>query len=78
MRKKQLCTVITFATTTDAMGMEATAAKSGFAGRLIPVPGELSAGCGMAWKSVNQTNEEAIGFLQEHQLSFDGVYQVLL
>ena len=49
MRKKELKTVITFETTTQAIGMESACKKNQIAGRLIPVPKEITAGCGMAW-----------------------------
>ena len=48
MRKKELKTVITFETTTQAIGMESACKKNQIAGRLIPVPKEITAGCGMA------------------------------
>ena len=38
MRKKELKTVITFETTTQAIGMESACKKHQIAGRLIPVP----------------------------------------
>lgn len=78
MRKKQLYTVVTFAATTAAMGMEAAAIKEGFAGRLIPVPGELSSGCGMAWRCAGQTMEETAVFLKGQKISFEGMYRILL
>lgn len=49
MRKKELKLVITFHTTTDAMAMEKACKKAGAPGRLIPVPREISAGCGLSW-----------------------------
>ncbi len=50
MKKKELRLVITFHTTADAMAME-KACKGKSEGRLIPVPRELSAGCGIAWNA---------------------------
>jgi N-terminal domain of molybdenum-binding protein len=47
--KKRIKTVITFETTTQAIGMESACKKHQIAGRLIPVPKEITAGCGMAW-----------------------------
>lgn len=41
--------MITFHTTTDAMAMEKACKQAGAPGRLIPVPREISAGCGLAW-----------------------------
>lgn len=49
MRKKELRLVITFHTTTDAMAMEKACKQAEAPGRLIPVPREISAGCGLAW-----------------------------
>lgn len=49
MRKKELKLVITFHTTTDAMAMEKACKQADAPGRLIPVPREISAGCGLAW-----------------------------
>ena len=48
MRKKELKTVITFETTTQAIGMESACKEYQIEGRLIPVPKEITAGCGMA------------------------------
>lgn len=50
MRLKRLYRVLTFATTTDAMAAERFCADNGIGGRLIPVPQEVSAGCGLAWR----------------------------
>ena len=50
MKKKELRLVITFHTTADAMAME-KACKGKSKGRLIPVPRELSAGCGISWSA---------------------------
>ena len=44
MREKKPALIITFSTTTDAMGMEQFCGKNGLPGRLIPVPREISAG----------------------------------
>ena len=49
MRKKEEKLVVTFHTTADAMAMERLCRKTGAPGRLIPVPREISAGCGLAW-----------------------------
>lgn len=49
MRKKELKLVITFHTTTDAMKMEKICKENDMPGRIIPVPREISAGCGLSW-----------------------------
>ena len=47
MRKKELKLVVTFHTTADAMAMEKVCKERGTPGRIIPVPREISAGCGL-------------------------------
>ena len=49
MRKKEWKLLITFHSTTDAMSMESVCKEQGIAGRMIPVPESVSAGCGLAW-----------------------------
>lgn len=49
MREKTLKLVVTFHTTADAMAMEKACQSRNAPGRLIPVPREISAGCGLAW-----------------------------
>ena len=60
MREKKPALIITFSTTTDAMGMEQFCGRSGLPGRLIPVPREISAGCGLAWKAPPEEEEELL------------------
>ena len=52
MREKRPALVITFPTTAAAMGTE-----RGLPGRTIPVPGEVAAGCGLAWKALPSDEE---------------------
>ena len=51
MREKKLWLIITFHTTTAAMAMESLCTEKGLPGRLIPVPREITAGCGMSWRA---------------------------
>ena len=51
MREKKLWLVITFHTTAAAIAMEKLCRAQGLPGRLIPVPRELTADCGMAWRA---------------------------
>ncbi|NLY73265.1 MAG: DUF3343 domain-containing protein [Tissierellia bacterium] len=43
--------IVTFHTIADAMHMEALCGEAKIPGRLIPVPRELSSGCGISWAS---------------------------
>ncbi len=58
MRTKKPALIVTFATTTAAMRMERFCGAEGLAGRLIPLPREISAGCGLAWKAEPELREE--------------------
>ena len=51
MRKKELRMVMTFHTTTEAMAAEKQFQDQGVPGRMIPVPREITAGCGLAWSA---------------------------
>lgn len=50
MRTKQNYHLLTFHTTTAAMAMEDYCHGHGIPGRMIPLPQEISAGCGLAWR----------------------------
>ncbi len=50
-RVRKPALVVTFPSTAAAMSCEELCAKEGLPGRMIPVPGEISAGCGLAWKA---------------------------
>lgn len=51
MRQKKEQLIITFSTTSEAMRMEKYCVDHEIEGRLIPLPAEISAGCGLAWKT---------------------------
>ena len=50
MREKKRYVILTFKTTTAAMAMEKKCTAENIPGRLIPLPGEISAGCGLSWR----------------------------
>ena len=51
MRPKELRIIVTFETTTAAMAFESEAKKCGRSGgRLIPVPREITSGCGLSFQ----------------------------
>lgn len=49
MREKEQKMVVTFRTTAEAIALEAQCLKEGIPGRLIPVPRQISSGCGLSW-----------------------------
>ncbi len=49
MRDKKRSAILTFQTTTQAMAFEKQCKNYGIPGRLIPIPKEIKAGCGLSW-----------------------------
>ena len=70
--------VITFYTTTDAMAMEHLCKQNEADGRIIPVPGSISAYCGLAWCAKVESEEALRALMTEHGLRFQGIYRCLV
>lgn len=67
MRNKRKYKLITFRTTAEAMAMEKFCGTNNIPGRLIPVPREISAGCGLAWRML----PEDFTFLEAYFIAKD-------
>ena len=80
MREKSLKLIVTFPTTTAAMAMEKACAQKQIPGRLIPVPRELTAGCGMAWCAppAPETRALILQAAQELQIETGGCHEMLV
>ena len=78
MREKKLWLIITFHTTTAAMAMEAMCAAKNLSGRLIPVPREITAGCGMSWRAPVESRDELVLAAAEAGIAVDGTYELML
>ena len=51
MRRRRPVLVIAFSSTEQALAAEALFTNGGLPGRMIPIPSQVSAGCGLAWKA---------------------------
>lgn len=78
MRAKQLKLIVTFHTTTAAMAMEKACNAAGIPGRLIPVPREITAGCGMSWKAEPSDRAALEAFVAEKGITVAGFYELML
>lgn len=78
MLKKEIKLVITFYTTVDAMMMESLCKEKKMDGRLIPVPGAISAGCGLAWCAGMESEDVLRVFMEEQKITYQAVYSCLL
>ena len=74
MRQKKPTLVITFATTTQAMAMEKFCQAQGLPGRLIPVPREITAGCGLSWKADPEQKEALEAALIQHDMKWQAMH----
>lgn len=78
MREKQKRFLVTFRTTAGAMAMEKRCRERELPGRLIPVPREISAGCGMCWSAPPEARDALEELIMEQHLDVDGLYERLL
>ena len=78
MRPKTWKLVITFHTTAAAMAMEKLCKEENVPGRLIPVPREITAGCGLAWKAEVDQEEAVTAALEAAGIAYSGVHRVVI
>ena len=76
MLQKKPCLVVTFDATVQAMAAEKYCLERGVPGRLIPVPREITAGCGLAWKAAPEQEETVLAALNAAGIEFSGVYRL--
>ena len=70
--------VVTFHRPADARAVQAAAAGGGLPGRVIPVPSEISAGCGLAWSVPAEQREALEQALAQRGLAFEAITEVVL
>ncbi len=78
MRQRKETWILTFAGTTQAMQMEQYARTHGLPGRMIPVPREITAGCGLAWKAAPEEGSKIQSALDVAGIAYEAAYRVLL
>ena len=74
MRAKRPYIVLSFRATVDAMAWEKRCLAEHIPGRLIPLPRELSAGCGLAWRMLPEDWQQWQSKLDRN--SFDAIATV--
>ena len=78
MRTKELKLIISFKSTTAAMGFETYCKQNQIPGRLIPIPREISAGCGLSWCTEPANRPIIDKVIQTQQINIDGMYELLI
>ena len=78
MIEKKLSLVISFNKTVDAMAFEEHCLKNSVSGRLIPLPKEISAGCGLAWKCDVSQKDEMKKIIFDLKIEFDKMTEIVI
>lgn len=68
--------IVTFPTTVAAMALEAACAQDGTPGRLIPVPTQISAGCGMCWCADYADEDAVMETIASHGLLMQEIHRL--
>ena len=74
MRRKKPTLFFSFSTTAAAMEAERICKEAGVPGRLVPIPREITAGCGLAWMSAPEQESVIRGFFEARKLDFEDSY----
>lgn len=78
MRDKEKRLIITFSSTVQAMKFETAAKVVKAPGRIIPVPREITAGCGLAYSAPPETREILNKLLQDNNLTAENMLELLI
>jgi hypothetical protein len=61
---------------TDALAVEKFCGENQLPGRIIPIPREITAGCGLAWKAAPEEQELLVSALDRAGLNYSGTHIV--
>ena len=78
MREKKRWLIITFHPTAAAIAMEKLCRAKGLPGRLIPVPRELTADCGMAWRAGTEDRAALESMVVQEKLEVAGFHELMI
>ena len=72
MRQKKTWLVVTFFTTSAAMAAEKACQEAGLPGRVIPVPRQITADCGLGWRTEPENRPALEALFRARALEVDG------
>lgn len=78
MRPKELCFLVAFHTTTEALALEEAARSADVSGRLIPIPTQITAGCGLAWRMPIGEKEKMKSLLTKCDLKYENISELMI
>ena len=77
-KKQERCIVVSFHTSSDAFAFESLCKAQKVDGRLITIPRELSASCGLAWRSAYDCKEDIDIIVSKGTIDVEGVHTIVL
>ncbi len=72
MRQRKPTLFFSFAATAAAMEAERLCREAGQPGRLVPVPRQITAGCGLAWMTSPEHGDALRAFFEAEGLEYEG------
>lgn len=75
MKEQGLKLLLSFETTTSAMAMERACRREGMDGRLIPIPRDLAAGCGMVWRARVSDRSTLVDIANREGIAISGIHE---
>lgn len=78
MREKKKYMILSFHTTTEAISFEKQSISNEIPGRLIPIPREITAGCGLAWRIPAEEYPLCRQKIQDLQMKYQDVVELML
>lgn len=75
-REKKEYFIYSFKSTTQAIAGEQYCKEHGVGGRMIPLPAQISAGCGLAWRI--SSDEYEIYEDKLKKLDYEGFYKITM
>jgi hypothetical protein len=70
--------MVVFASSSASSQAEIKIVNQGWHGRLIPIPEQVSAGCGLVLQLSMEDLKEIETFIITEAISYDGIYEVLV
>lgn len=77
MFKKTMKIIISFHSISEVLKFEKECKKFKIKGRVIPIPREISAGCGMAWCSEIEMEDKINELIKDSKIELDKIYKLL-
>ena len=76
MLETEMKILVSFGSTTNAMGFERFCKNNNIEGRMIPLPKKISAGCGICWISPITVKDKVFSALKISGYKSEGVYEM--